>query len=98
MILKIHSNSSYLNKPKECSRGGGHFYLGNKADNKPDVNNDALITTSQVLRNVMSSAAEAECGALFNNSKQGVPLRISLEDMVHPQPPTPIQVDNSTTA
>ena len=64
------------------------------ANNKPDVNNGALLTTSQVLRNVMLSAAEAVCGALFNNSKQGVLLRISLEEMGHPQPPTPIQVDN----
>ena len=98
MILNIHSDSSYLNKPKSCSRGGGHFYLGNKTDNKPDIHNGALLTTLQVLRNVMSSATEAECGALFNNAKQGVPLRISLEEMGHPQPPTPIQVDNSTTA
>ena len=98
MILKIHSDSSYLNEPKARSRGGGNFYLGDKSDNKLNVNNGVLLTTSQVLRNVMSSAAEAECVTLFKNSKQGVPLRISLEDMGHPQPPTPIQVDNSTAA
>ena len=98
MILKIHSNSSYLNEPKAHSRSGGHFYLGEKADNKPDVNNGALLNTSQVLGNVMSSAAEAKRGALFNNAKQAVPLHISLEEMGHPQPPTPIQVDNSTAA
>ena len=96
MILKIHSNSSYLNEPKARSCGGGNVYLGNKADNKPNVNNGALITTSQVLRNIMSSASEAECGALFNNSKQGVQLHINLEEMGNPQLPTTIQVDNST--
>ena len=98
MILKIHSDSSYLNELKARSRSGGHLYLGDKADNKSDVNNGALLTTSQVVRNLMSSAAEAECGALFNNAKQAVPLHISLEEMGHPQPPTPIQVDNSTAA
>ena len=98
MILKIHSDSSYLNEPKICSCGGVHFYLSNKADNKPNVNNGALLTISQLLRNVILSSAEAECGALFNNAKQGVPLRISLKEMGHPQPPTPIQVDNSTAA
>ena len=46
----------------------------------------------------MSSATEAECGALFNNAKQGLLLRISLGDMDHPKPPTPIKVDNSTAA
>jgi hypothetical protein len=29
MILKVHSDSSYLNLPKARSRAGGHFYLGN---------------------------------------------------------------------
>jgi hypothetical protein len=45
----------------------------------------------------MPSAAEAECGALFNNTKDGVALRNTLAEMGHPQPPTPVQVDNSTT-
>jgi phenolic acid decarboxylase len=27
MILKVHSDSSYLNLPKARSRAGGHFYL-----------------------------------------------------------------------
>ena len=30
MQLKIHSNASYLNESKACSRVGGHFFLGNK--------------------------------------------------------------------
>jgi hypothetical protein len=49
------------------------------------------------MRNVMSSAAEAECGAQFSNTKEGVPLQITLHEMGHPQPPTPTRVDNSTT-
>jgi hypothetical protein len=32
------------------------------------------------MRNVMSSAAEAECGALFNNTKDGVALRNTLAE------------------
>ena len=47
------------------------------------------------MKNVMSSAAEAETGSLFNNAKTAVSLRIMLEERGHPQPPTPIQVDNS---
>jgi hypothetical protein len=55
--------------------------------------------TSIIMWNVMSSAAEAECSApLFNNTKDGVALRNTLAKMGHyPQPPTPVQVDNSTT-
>ena len=44
----------------------------------------------------MVSAAEAELGGLFLNCQESVPIRITLEEMGHPQPPTPVQVDNST--
>ena len=44
----------------------------------------------------MSSAAAAELGALFINAREAVHIRNILEEMGHPQPPTPIQTDNST--
>ena len=44
----------------------------------------------------MASAAEAKLGALFLNCQEAVPIRITLEKMGHTQPPTPVQVDNST--
>ena len=44
----------------------------------------------------MSSAAEAELGGLFINAKEAVPLRNTLEELGHPQPPTPIRTDNKT--
>jgi hypothetical protein len=47
---------------------------------------------------VLSSAAEAELAALYHNGKQACPLRTTLEELGHPQPPTPIQTDNSTAA
>ena len=48
------------------------------------------------IKAVMSSAAEAELGALYINSREAVPIRHLLEEMGHKQPPTPIQIDNST--
>ena len=44
----------------------------------------------------MSSAAEAELGALFIYCKLAVPSRKTLEELGHPQPKTPMQMDNST--
>jgi hypothetical protein len=45
----------------------------------------------------MSSAAEAELGALFRNGQEGYAIRNTLEEMGHKQlGPTPIQTDNST--
>jgi hypothetical protein len=43
----------------------------------------------------MSSAAEAEVGALFLNGQEACPIRTTLEEMGWPQPATPIQTDNS---
>ena len=43
----------------------------------------------------MSSAAEAEIGALYLNAQEAVYLRQILIKMGHSQPPTPIQTDNT---
>ena len=45
----------------------------------------------------MASAAEAEYGELFLNGQAAVPIRTTLIEMHHPQPPTPIQVGNSAS-
>jgi hypothetical protein len=42
------------------------------------------------------SAAEVELGALFLNCKQATIFRLTLEEMGHPQLPTPINCNNST--
>ena len=44
----------------------------------------------------MSSAAEAEIGALYINSREAIPTRHTLKEVGHPQPPTPMQTDNMT--
>jgi hypothetical protein len=44
----------------------------------------------------MSSAAEAELGALYVNVKEAIYLRQILHKMGHPQPRTPILTDNTT--
>ena len=48
------------------------------------------------MREVLSSAAEAELAALFHNGKEACPIRICLEELGHPQPPTAMITDNST--
>ena len=97
MILKIHSDASYLSERQGRSHAGGHFYLGNK-DHTTNPPNAPILNTTGILANVMSAASEAEAAALFTNKKEGVIQRIALEEMQWPQPPTPITVDNSTAA
>jgi hypothetical protein len=94
MVLAIHSDAGYLNESKARSRAGGHFFLSSDVQNPP--NNGAVLTVAQIIDAVMSSAAEAELGALFINAKEAVHLRRILSEMGHPQPRTPIQTDNST--
>ena len=65
-------------------------------DSAEPPNNGAVLSIAQILKNVMSSAADAEIGALFVNSRLEIPARTMLIEMGHPQPPTPMQTDNTT--
>ena len=94
MILKLHSDSSYLNPVGARSRQGGHLYHGNKSE--PDILNGAVLNLAAIMKIVLSSAAEAKFGALFHNTKEATPLQTNLAELGHPQPPTPVLVDNST--
>jgi hypothetical protein len=104
MILHAHSDASYLSEPKARSRAGGIFFLSDKPKNpdkppaateKPPTFNGPLHIHSTIMPVVLSSATEAETGALFYNTKEAVSLRTTLEEIGHPQPPTPIQCDNA---
>jgi hypothetical protein len=66
MILAVHSDAGYLNECKSRSRAGGHFYLSGNETYPP--NNGAILNIAKVINAVMSSAAEAELGALFINA------------------------------
>ena len=58
--------------------------------------NGPIHSISQIMSNVMGSAAKSEIGAAYINGQEAVPIRTLLLELGHPQPSTPIQVDNST--
>ncbi|KAL7490093.1 hypothetical protein ACHAW6_016101 [Cyclotella cf. meneghiniana] len=93
MILAAHSDASYLSEPQARSRAGGHFFLSSNAEIPP--NNGAVLNIAHIIKHVMSSATEAELGALYIMAREAVYIRIILEEMGHKQPPTPLQTDNS---
>ena len=102
MVLWVHSDASYFSCPKSQSRAGGMHFLSDKslspnnpANFEPTLNRIVYVVC-KILRNIMVSAAEAKLGALFLNCQESVPIRITLEEMGHTQPPTPVQVYNST--
>jgi hypothetical protein len=94
MVLVVHSDASYLSEPKARSRAGGHFFMASNTENA--TNNGAVLNIAQLIKAVMSSAAEAELGALYINACEAVPMQNLLHEMGHPQPPTPMQTNNST--
>jgi hypothetical protein len=57
MVLTGHSDASYLSELNAHSRASGHFFMSN--DDPIPANNGAIFTTSQIIKAVMSSAAEA---------------------------------------
>jgi hypothetical protein len=76
MILRVHSDASYLSERNARSRSGGHFYLGNEETGKPNIHNGELLEKVEIIKQIMSSTVEAETGALFvNGSKEAIPLR-----------------------
>ena len=76
MILYIHSEASYLSEPRARSRASGHYFLGDKLPymtmpptNRPRLNGP-MHSISQIMLNVMGSAAEAEIGAAYINGQE----------------------------
>ena len=97
MVLNIHSDASYLSETKARSRIAGYFFLGSVPQNdKPIPLNGAIHVQCGILKSVVTSAAEAELGALFETCKEGKVIRLILEELGHPQPPTPVHCDNAT--
>ena len=79
------------------SRAGGYFFLGSMPKNgEPIILNGNIYVLSTVIKLAASLAAEAELGSLFLNAQQARIIRLILQEIGHPQPPTPIHIDNST--
>jgi hypothetical protein len=95
MVLHIHSNASYLSVYNARTRPGGLFFLGNKFPEQETLNG-SILNVAAIIKNVVASAAESEAGACFHSAQSGAPLRVTLAELGHTQPPTPMRTDNST--
>jgi hypothetical protein len=71
MVLAGHSDASYLSETNARSRAGGYFFMSN--NNAIPSNNGAILTILQIIKAVMSSAAEAEIRALYINCREAIP-------------------------
>ena len=66
MVLTGHSNALYLSESNARSRAGGHFFMSKNTTKPP--NNGAILTTAQIIKAVMSLAAEAEVSRIHGAS------------------------------
>jgi len=104
MVLWTHSNASYLSAPKGRSQAAGYCFFSTQpttppsAHDEPPPNNGPVHILCQIMKSVMSSAAEAELGALFLNAQAICPMCTTLDELGHPQPATPLQTKNSTAS
>ena len=75
-----------------------YFFLGRiPCDGDTIKLNGAIHVTCTILKLVAASAAEAKLGALFLNAQEAKVFRLVLAELGHPQPPTPIHINNTTT-
>ena len=71
MCLAVHSDASYLSEPKARSCVCGHFFLA--SDVPIPANNGAVLNTANLIKTVMSSAAEAEMEGYFSQRTRSHP-------------------------
>jgi hypothetical protein len=95
MILKITSDAAYLVQPKARSRAAVHYHLGWLNNDRTNGTLDVLCKT---IKNVVSSAAEAETGGIYLGGKHACPIRAMLDELGHKQPSagSPFETDNNT--
>ena len=94
MILAKHADTEHLNVTQSRSRAGAQIMLSE--DVPIPLHNGPVFTISQIIKNVMSYASEAELAGLFNIAKEMAPLRQALIKTGWPQPKTHIKCNNST--
>jgi hypothetical protein len=61
-----------------------------------DTLNGSILNVASVIKNMVASAAESEVVACFQNAQSGAPLRVTITELGHIQPATPLRTDNST--
>ena len=103
MQLCGHTDAYYLSVSKARSHAAAYFYLCNdngallppdQASKLPKRPNGDVHVMSTVMRQVLSSATEAEVGATLYGCQDAVPLRNNLSDLGHVQGATLIIMDN----
>ena len=97
MCLNTHSDASYLSKKGAQSRAASYFFLGGiPSKGKPIRLNGGIFVLSMILKCVAASTTEEELGALFLNLREARIMKLTLEELGHPQEALITHCDNTT--
>jgi hypothetical protein len=95
MILRFDTDASYLSEVNAKSRAAAYYYMTRKGNRA--FHNGAIDVLSTIIKHGMSSASEAETGALYYGCKCALPYRVTLDEIGHTQfEPTPVTTNNNT--
>ena len=79
MVVCAHSNAWFHNESKGRSRAGAHIFL---SENDAMLRwNGPVLTLPKIIKFVMSSALEAELGAMVITAQEMVAMRQTLQEM-----------------
>lgn len=97
MILKVHSDESYLSVPNGRNRARSYFFFGDKIPlTEQDEIQGAVYAECSIIKPVVAAASEASLAALFMNAQKAIIIQRTAEELGHKQPLTPIMCNNTT--
>ena len=97
MVICVHSDGVCLVEDGAKIRVGGHYFFSNVIEDTSKAQpklNGPMHTLCKILKNIVASAAECEIVSAFENGQDATVIRRTLIEMEHPQPPTPMKVNN----
>ena len=99
MVLTMETDAAYLVLPQARSRAAAWFIFGNDPNtHERPMTNAPVHVMCNTIKNVMSSAAEAETGGIYMATQRACPIRTAIIELGHAQPETgtPCYTDNKT--
>jgi hypothetical protein len=91
VLLHIHSDASFLNRPNSGSAAGGFHFLGTT---DPGFLNGPIFCHCTRIPVACAAFSEAEYAGMFANFEIGSDERSMLESLGYSQPPTTTHCDN----
>ena len=98
MVIHMETGAAYLVAPGAKSRIAGYYYLSSDPSKTPIPSNAPFYVVCKFLKHMVASAAEVKIIGVFFNVQEIVFICCLLIALGHPQPPTLLTTNNSTSS